>query len=63
MSAGRAALLRAFRLDPSSPRAFFNLALSLLPGPVFRSVREARGRLVASAGEAAASAVPKEVGR
>jgi hypothetical protein len=64
MSKGRAALHRAFRLDPSSPRAFLNLALSHLGGPVFRGVRETRERLLAACGGAAASNIrPGEVGR
>jgi glycosyltransferase involved in cell wall biosynthesis len=63
MSKGRVALHRAFRLDPCSPRAVFDLALSLLPGPVFRAVREARERWSSASAETAASAISEETGR
>ena len=59
---GRAALRRAVRLDPLSPRAFWNLALSQLGGRAFRG---AEGELRDSFGgsESPASALPKQVGR
>jgi glycosyltransferase involved in cell wall biosynthesis len=65
MGKGRAALRRAVRLDPASPRALANLVLAHLGGPVFRGVREARGQMLAwgAGGRASAGPLPKEIGR